>query len=175
MATKNQGGSHDMAVGQVCDGIGVRLLRSGYLWLWLALLLVSPAWGQVGFEEAPLTIESSAGTLAFQVEVAATPEQRRQGLMFRESLEADRGMLFNFGRTAPVTMWMRNTFVSLDMLFIDENGRVAKIAADTEPLSDAVIGSGGPVRAVLELPAGTSAKLGIKVGDHVIHEMFPAR
>jgi uncharacterized membrane protein (UPF0127 family) len=72
-------------------------------------------------------------------------------------------------------MWMRNTFVSLDMLFIDENGRVAKIAADTEPLSDAVIGSGGPVRAVLELPAGTSAKLGIKVGDHVIHEMFPAR
>lgn len=167
-----------MAVGlRVCDVIGGRLPRprAGYLWLWLALLLASPAWGQVSFEEAPLAIESSSGTLVFQVELATTPEQRRQGLMFRESLKADRGMLFNFGRTAPVTMWMRNTFVSLDMLFIDENGRIAKIVADTEPLSDAVIGSGGPVRAVLELPAGTSAELGIKVGDHVVHEMFPAR
>jgi uncharacterized membrane protein (UPF0127 family) len=139
----------------------------------LALALAQPLSAQVAFEESPLTIESAAGTLTFQVELAITPEQRRQGLMFRESLDPDRGMLFDFGRTGPVTMWMRNTYVSLDMLFIDDDGRIHRIAADTQPLSDAVIGSGGPVRAVLELPAGTSAEQGIKVGDLVVHPMFP--
>jgi uncharacterized membrane protein (UPF0127 family) len=140
----------------------------------LALALAQPLSAQLAFEESPLTIESAAGTLTFQVELAITPEQRRQGLMFRERLDADRGMLFDFGRTGQVTMWMRNTYVSLDMLFIDDDGRIHRIAADTQPLSDAVIGSGGPVRAVLELPAGTSAERGIKVGDRVIHPIFPA-
>ena len=71
-------------------------------------------------------------------------------------------------------MWMRNTFVSLDMLFVGPDGRIARIVADTEPLSDAVISSGGPVRAVLELAAGTSADLGIEVGDRLVHPMFAA-
>ena len=141
----------------------------------LALALTQPVSAQLAFEEGPLTIESAAGTLEFQVELAVTPEQRRQGLMFRESLDSDRGMLFDFGRTGAVTMWMRNTYVSLDMLFIDDDGRIHRIASDVEPLSDAVIGSGGPVRAVLELPAGTSAERGIAVGDRVVHPMFPAR
>jgi uncharacterized protein len=145
-------------------------------WLHLGVLLAlaAPAGAQASFEKTPLTIESASGTLTFEVELAITPEQRQQGLMFRESLDADQGMLFDFGDTGPVTMWMRNTFIPLDMLFIDADGRIARIVADTEPLSDAVIGSGGPVRAVLELAAGTSAELGIVVGDHVVHPIFPA-
>jgi uncharacterized protein len=146
----------------------------GRLLLGLLLVLAGPAGAQISFETSQLAIESASGTLTFEVELAITPEQRRQGLMFRESLDADQGMLFDFGDTGPVTMWMRNTLISLDMLFIDAAGRIARIVADTEPLSDATIGSGGPVRAVLELPAGTSADLGIAVGDHVVHPIFPA-
>jgi uncharacterized protein len=174
------------AVKQVNDLFGVTLrwplpLRRGMpgwlrrLLLGLLLLgLAHPASAQITFEQTALAIESGAGTLTFQVELAVTPEQRQQGLMFRESLESDQGMLFDFGRSAPVTMWMRNTFVPLDMLFIDAEGRIARIVADTEPLSDATIGSGGPVRAVLELRAGTSEELGITVGDHVVHPIFAA-
>ncbi|MEM7025940.1 MAG: DUF192 domain-containing protein [Pseudomonadota bacterium] len=136
---------------------------------------MAPAGAQVTFQQMPLEIESEAGTHAFQVEFAVTPEQRRQGLMFRERLDAGHGMLFDFGRTGPATMWMRNTYIPLDMLFIDADGVIHRIATDTTPLSDAVISSEGPVRAVLELPAGTSADLGIKAGDRVIHDMFPAR
>ena len=140
----------------------------------LLLALAHPVGAQVTFERTSLAIESGSGTLSFEVELAIAPEQRRQGLMFREHLDADQGMLFDFGRTGPVTMWMRNTFIPLDMLFIEADGRIARIVADTEPLSDAVIGSGGPVRAVLELAAGTSAELGIAVGDHVVHPIFAA-
>jgi uncharacterized protein len=144
------------------------------LLLGLLLVLACPASAQITFETSQLAIESGSGTLTFEVELAVTPEQRQHGLMFRESLDADQGMLFDFSDTAPVTMWMRNTFVPLDMLFIDADGRIARIVADTEPLSDAVIASGGPVRAVLELPAGTSADLGIVVGDRVVHPIFAA-
>jgi uncharacterized protein len=151
-------------------GTGHARLR--WLLLGLALVLAWPASAQTSFETTSLAIESASGTLNFEVELASTPEQRRQGLMFRESLAADQGMLFDFGDAAPVTMWMRNTFIPLDMLFIDADGRIARIVADTEPLSDAVIGSGDPVRAVLELAAGTSAELGIAVGDRVVHPIF---
>jgi uncharacterized protein len=146
----------------------------GRLLLGLLLLLADPVGAQVVFETTPLVIESNSGPLSFEVELAVSPEQRQHGLMFRESLEDDQGMLFDFGRTAPVTMWMRNTFIPLDMLFIDADGRIARIVTDTEPLSDAAIGSGGPVRAVLELPAGTSAERGIAVGDQVVHPIFGA-
>jgi uncharacterized protein len=152
----------------------VRGAWPGRLLLGLLLLLACPAGAQVAFETTPLTIDSASGTLSFEVELAVTPEQRRQGLMFREGLESDQGMLFDFGRTAPVTMWMRNTLIPLDMLFVAADGRIARIVADTEPLSDAVIGSGGPVRAVLELAAGTSAELGIAVGDRLVHPIFAA-
>jgi uncharacterized protein len=151
-------------------GTGHAWLR--WLLLGLALVLAWPASAQTSFETTSLAIESASGTLNFEVELASTPEQRRQGLMFRESLAADQGMLFDFGDTVPVTMWMRNTLIPLDMLFIDADGRIARIVADTEPLSDAVIGSGDPVRAVLELAAGTSAELGIAVGDRVVHPIF---
>jgi uncharacterized protein len=128
----------------------------------------------VSFEQSPLTVDTANGQLEFLVEMAVSPAQRGQGLMFRESLEEDRGMLFDFGKLQPARMWMRNTYVPLDMLFIDARGRITQIAADTQPLSDAVIASREPVRAVLELRAGVSAKLGIKPGDRVIHPLFVA-
>jgi uncharacterized protein len=138
----------------------------------LSLGLAHAAGAQVSFEQSSLTVETASGPVDFDVELAISPEQRRHGLMFREHLESDQGMLFDFGRTGTVTMWMRNTFIPLDMLFIAEDGRIARIVADTQPLSDAVIGSGGPVRAVLELAAGTSAAQGIAVGDQVVHPIF---
>ncbi len=126
----------------------------------------------ISFEESPLTIAAADDRFEFQVEMAVNPAQRSQGLMFRESLDEDRGMLFDFGQPQQATMWMRNTYVPLDMLFIDEHGRITQIAADTQPLSDAVIASREPVRAVLELRGGVSAKLGITPGDRVIHPLF---
>jgi uncharacterized protein len=109
---------------------------------------------------------------SFRVEVARNDADRAQGLMFRRSMPADQGMLFDFGRVEPVSMWMQNTYLSLDMLFIRPDGTVARIAASTEPLSTRTIPSGEPVLAVLELNAGTAAKLGIKAGDRVDHPIF---
>jgi uncharacterized membrane protein (UPF0127 family) len=126
----------------------------------------------VSFEESPLTVDAANGQFEFLVEMAVSPAQRSQGLMFRESLAEDRGMLFDFGQPQRATMWMRNTYVPLDMLFIDMHGQITQIAANTEPLSDAMIASREPVRAVLELRGGVSAKLGIKPGDRVIHPLF---
>lgn len=141
----------------------------------LATLLVLgaiDAAGSVSFEETPLVIDAGSGRFEFQVELAASPEQRSRGLMFREDLAEDRGMLFDFGRPQRASMWMRNTYVPLDMLFIDAEGRITQIAADTQPLSDKVIASREPVRAVLELRAGVTARLGIEPGDRVIHPLF---
>jgi uncharacterized membrane protein (UPF0127 family) len=109
---------------------------------------------------------------AFRVEVARNDADRAQGLMFRRSMPADQGMLFDFGRVEPVSMWMQNTYLPLDMLFIRADGSIARIAANTEPLSTRTIPSGEPVLAVLELNAGTAARLGIKAGDRVEHPLF---
>lgn len=109
---------------------------------------------------------------SFRVEVARNDADRAQGLMFRRSMPADQGMLFDFGRVEPISMWMQNTYLSLDMLFIRPDGTIARIAANTEPLSTRTIPSGEPVLAVLELNAGTAARLGIKAGDRVEHPIF---
>nr|WP_245265214.1 DUF192 domain-containing protein [Microvirga flocculans] len=109
---------------------------------------------------------------SFKVEVARNDADRAQGLMFRRSMPADQGMLFDFGRVEPVSMWMQNTYLSLDMLFIRADGTIARIAANTEPLSTRTIPSGEPVLAVLELNAGTAARLGIRPGDRVEHPLF---
>ncbi|WP_230532788.1 DUF192 domain-containing protein [Microvirga roseola] len=108
----------------------------------------------------------------FQVEVARNDADRAQGLMFRRSMPANQGMLFDFGRVEPVSMWMQNTYLPLDMLFIRPDGTIARIAANTEPLSTRTISSGEPVLGVLELNAGTAAKLGIRAGDRVEHPVF---
>ena len=121
----------------------------------------------------PLVIVTQGGARhAFQVEVARTDDDRAQGLMFRHSMPADRGMLFDFRRVEQVAMWMQNTYLSLDMLFIRPDGTIARVASDTEPLSTRTITSGEPVLGVLELNAGTSARLGIKAGDRVEHPVF---
>jgi uncharacterized membrane protein (UPF0127 family) len=109
---------------------------------------------------------------SFRVEVARNDADRAQGLMFRRSMPADQGMLFDFGRVEPISMWMQNTYLPLDMLFIRPDGTIARIAANTEPLSTRTIPSGEPVLAVLELNAGTAARLGIKPGDRVEHSIF---
>ncbi|MGO4570888.1 DUF192 domain-containing protein [Microvirga sp. 2TAF3] len=108
----------------------------------------------------------------FQVEVARNDADRAQGLMYRRSMPANQGMLFDFGRVEPVAMWMQNTYLPLDMLFIRPDGTIARIAANTEPLSTRTIPSGEPVLAVLELNAGTAARLGIKAGDRIEHSLF---
>jgi len=119
-----------------------------------------------------LTIITASGPHRFAVEVMRTPAQLEKGLMFRRFLPANRGMLFDFKTEQPVMMWMKNTYISLDMIFIGKSGRVTSIAANTEPLSENIINSGGPVLAVLEVNAGTAARIGLKVGDKVQNPMF---
>ncbi|WP_375407814.1 DUF192 domain-containing protein [uncultured Methylobacterium sp.] len=140
----------------------------------LALLSLQTA-GAAQAPTEPLTIAAAGGKHAFSVEVMRDDEARARGLMFRRSMPSDHGMLFDFEQVAPVAMWMKNTYLSLDMLFIRPDGTIARIAADTEPQSTRVIPSGEPVLAVLELNAGTAARLGLKAGDRVEHPMFPRR
>jgi hypothetical protein len=109
---------------------------------------------------------------AFMVEMALTPTEQSVGLMFRPSVPVDGGMLFDWGRSRVSQMWMRNTIVSLDMLFIAQDGQIRTIAERTVPQSLAVIDSRVPVRATLELRGGTCAKLDIRVGDRVQHPIF---
>jgi uncharacterized protein len=137
----------------------------------LCLIRVIPASAQTVLE--PLEIVTQNGVRhKFQVEVARTPEMRAQGLMLRRTLAQDHGMLFDFGTIEPVGMWMRNTYLSLDMLFLRADGSIARIEASTEPLSTRTIVSGEPVLAVLEVLAGTSIRLNIRPGDRVDHLLF---
>ncbi len=120
-----------------------------------------------------LVIETpGGGTHRFTVELAATPEARARGLMFRERMNPDHGMLFDFRIEQPVAFWMKNTPLPLDILFIDGAGTVVRIAADTVPFSEAPIPSRAPIRAVIELNAGTAARLGITPGARVRHPIF---
>jgi uncharacterized membrane protein (UPF0127 family) len=137
--------------------------------VWTALLLSAAVHAQ-GFE--PLTVISQSGPHPFQVEIARNDADRAQGLMFRRNLPPDRGMLFDFGKVQPLSMWMQNTYIPLDMLFIRADGSVARVAENAEPLSTRTIPSGEPVLAVLEVPGGTAARLGIKPGDRVEHPLF---
>ena len=108
----------------------------------------------------------------FNVELAISPMQQETGLMFRKTVPADGGMLFDWGQPRDSTMWMRNTIAPLDMLFINSDGTIRHIAENTTPESLAQIPSGGNVRATLELAAGTAARLHIRVGDKVEQRIF---
>ncbi|MGE7369245.1 DUF192 domain-containing protein [Neorhizobium sp. NPDC001467] len=122
----------------------------------------------IRFDSEPLVIESANGTRhAFTVELALDDMQRQQGLMLRRAMAPDSGMLFDFVNSRDVSMWMHNTLIPLDMLFIDADGRVTHIHENAEPQSDAIISSRGPVRYVLELNGGRSKALGIQRGDLV--------
>jgi uncharacterized membrane protein (UPF0127 family) len=122
-----------------------------------------------------LEIASSTGVHPFAVEMAETDEERARGLMFRKEVPEGKGMLFDFKAEQPVAFWMKNTYVSLDMIFIKADGRILSIAENTEPLSERGVPSGGPVRGVLEVVAGTAKKLGIKPGDRVAHRIFSGK
>ncbi len=124
------------------------------------------------FERDRLAIETAGGAQQFAVELAVTSEQRQQGLMFRQRLPADAGMLFLYPAARPVSMWMKNTLIPLDMLFIGDDGRILQIAERAIPGSTATISSMQPARAVLELNGGTAARLKIQVGDRVLYRTF---
>ena len=119
-----------------------------------------------------IEIVTRSGVHAFAVELATTEEERERGLMYRKQLPDGHGMLFDFHGEQPVSFWMHNTYLPLDMIFIQGNGRVLRVAENAQPMSDALIPSGGPVRAVLEVIAGTARKFGIAAGDRVTGSIF---
>jgi uncharacterized membrane protein (UPF0127 family) len=122
-----------------------------------------------------LEIVSKSGVHVFAVEVVANGADRAKGLMFRKELPEGQGMLFDFQREQDIAMWMKNTYIPLDMIFISGDGRIRRIAENTEPMSERIIPSGGPVRGVLEVIGGTARKLGLAPGDRVAHPIFSAR
>ena len=120
-----------------------------------------------GLEVIPLNIDTGEAEHAFRVEVAITPEARRQGLMYRTELPDDEGMIFPSPRPQVESFWMRNTPIPLDIVFIEADGRILNIARETVPYSLDPVRSSGPVTAVLELRGGLTEKLGIEPGDTV--------
>jgi hypothetical protein len=148
-------------------------------WL-LAILVFLPKLAQAAPNPQPaagpletLTVLTQAGRKTFKVETATTREQRDRGLMFRTHLPERRGMLFDFGPEQEVRMWMKDTLIPLDMVFISADGRVHRIESNAEPGSLRVIPSEGPVRFVLELNAGAASRNGINPGDRIVGEPDP--
>jgi len=139
------------------------------------LLSLAVFGGRAGAEErtfSPLVVDTAGGAKQFRVEIADTRKARQRGLMYRRSLADESGMLFNFRRDEVISMWMKNTLIPLDMIFIDRQGRIVRVHARAIPGSLAGITSGKPARAVLELAGGSAARFGIKAGDVVRHTIF---
>jgi hypothetical protein len=136
-------------------------------WVFVAVLPAARAAGQDTIE-----IVTRTGVHAFSVELATNSAERAVGLMFRKELPEGRGMLFDFHEDQPVQFWMHNTYISLDMIFIAGDGRVVRVAENAKPMSDDLIPSGRPARAVLEVIAGTARKFGIAAGDRVTGAFF---
>ena len=120
------------------------------------------------FATGTLTIASASGTHEFKIEIARSEAQKEQGLMFRAKLAPDAGMIFVYTQPEPVSMWMKNTLIPLDMLFVGGDGRIINVARRAVPHSLRPIYSTGPALAVIELNGGTADRLGIKPGDKVI-------
>jgi uncharacterized protein len=137
----------------------------------LAICLLANAGARAATFE-PLEIKTKSGSCKFTVEMATTEEEKTTGLMYRREMAPDRGMLFDFSPEEQVTMWMKNTFLSLDMIFIRADGRIRRIAENTEPQSEKMIYSMGPVKGVLEVMAGTAKKCGMAADDQVVHPLF---
>lgn len=146
--------------------LGVTRLASAFMALFLCLASVAGAGEK--FDTQPLTIVTKNGkSHAFTVELAVTPRQREQGLMNRREMAPDHGMLFAFGETRQVFMWMKNTYLPLDMLFIGKDGKIRSIKENAKPLDESIIDSKGPIDYVLELNGGTVKRLGIRTGNRV--------
>ena len=133
----------------------------------MGLLAMAPAFGDDVFKHASLKIETKNGPVLLDAEVADTELKREHGLMFRRSLPANGGMIFLFGDEHTITMWMKNTYIPLDMVFIGDDWRIKHIARDAEPLSTDIIPSVDPASRVLEIAGGQAAKLGLAPGDAV--------
>jgi hypothetical protein len=121
-----------------------------------------------------LKLITAQGEHTIDVEITETPAEKAQGLMFRSKLAEKSGMLFFYEPAQEITMWMRNTYIPLDMVFIRADGTVHRIEVRTQPLSEAIIASRGPVVACLELAGGAAERLGLKRGDRVVHQLFAA-
>ncbi|WP_426126241.1 DUF192 domain-containing protein [Pararhizobium sp. PWRC1-1] len=145
-----------------------RFSGSALVALFLCLVPFCATAADITFDTAPLTIVTSGGQIhKFTVELAVDGDQRAHGLMDRRHMPRDRGMLFDFAQTRQVMMWMKNTYLPLDMLFINKDGKVETIKENAVPLSEAIIDSRVPVAFVLELNGGTVRRLGIAPGDVV--------
>ncbi|SMH58682.1 DUF192 domain-containing protein [Azospirillum agricola] len=149
-----------------------RMVR-GAVALVLLVMMALPAVALEGFQKSSLTVETaSGGRFRFDVELAETMAQQAQGLMFRERMADDAGMLFIYDSVRPASFWMKNTLIPLDMLFIGADGHIVNIHERAVPQSLDSINSAGPVKAILELNGGMSARLGIRPGDLVRHSTF---
>ncbi len=144
-------------------------------WIALAAVAVALALISAGAQAAsiqPLEIVTKTGVQVFSVEMATTEQEKETGLMYRKELPDGKGMLFDFSPEQQISMWMKNTYISLDMIFIRADGRILRIAENTEPESTKIISSGGLAKGVLEVIAGTAKKYGIQPGDRVAHPLF---
>ncbi len=142
------------------------------IWILAAALTIHAGHAAQTKRVETLTIVAGNKQHSFSIEVAETEQQKSLGLMFRKSLDPGAGMLFPYAQPQELTMWMRNTYIPLDMLFIKSDGVIHRIAENTEPFSEEIIASKGNVSAVLELAGGVTRKLGIKAGDKVLHRYF---
>jgi uncharacterized protein len=150
-----------------------RMLSLGAAIAAFVALCVNPAARAASIQ--PLEIATKSGVRVFSVEMATTEEEKQTGLMYRKELADGKGMLFDFSPEQQISMWMKNTYISLDMIFIRADGRILRIAENTEPHSTKIISSGGLARGVLEVIAGTAQKYGIQPGDRVAHPLFNKR
>lgn len=152
-----------------------RLLLLALAGLAVASVVAAAADSAPSFEDLPrseLQVVTTSGTHRFQVWVAADDRSRERGLMYVRELPSGQGMLFLFGRPRYVSFWMKNTYLSLDMVFINAAGQVVNVARDVAPLSEDPVASAAPVSAVLELVAGTAARIGLAHGDRIVHPAF---
>ena len=155
--------------------------HSDFVWfIYFACLVVSiPGLAkaqaeEIAFETSEIWVESGSSQYHFFVEIAETRSQRQHGLMFRPDLPQNTGMLFDFGEETQLSMWMKNTFIPLDMLFVNKQGTIHKIVENTTPLSLKTIPGGAPTMVVIEFNAGVTQRLGIRPGDRIIHGIFNA-
>jgi len=135
----------------------------------IVLTLLTPLNGSLAAGTGTLVLRTATGNHNFNIEVAITDQERALGLMFRRSLPDNAGMLFIYDPPQPAAMWMKNTFIPLDMVFISADGKVHRVESNTEPFSTTIIPSDGDVVGVLELNAGEADKIGLKRGDQVIY------
>jgi uncharacterized membrane protein (UPF0127 family) len=146
-------------------------IYTAFFAFFISFFALHAAYAEDGVFE-PLSITTASGKHDFQVEVMRTDDEQQRGMMFRRSLDDDKGMLFPFQAERIATFWMQNTYVSLDMIFIKSDGSVQRIEKRAEPLSTRTVSSGSPVLAVLELVAGSADRLGIKPGDKIAYPIF---